>query len=325
VDHAPWFDLRRFYAVRVCGDVMRAHTDSRSQTIVSSGMDIVAGDVGNEFASFMLFNVTDRVATHMQRLLVRTAVPPEGFATPPEVAARLQTVALRDATTGAVIPQCFRADMVDNFFIARTDAVRSVLWDERLLVGEHEDFFLRARAAGLRVAYCRGDGYYILNLGTARCLYARLVDADGRDDAEARALADATRAVYQRGRQRVHADYWPIAFLKHGLVRARRVCAPLTRAGVLAHDCRRPLHGLPVAGALRRGAAAARAAARGAVAVLSGRRGAGLMAAWRIRRCRVDRKNAPMRDHLRGAARRAADVVCWQARRRALGRGSLIS
>lgn len=44
-------------------------------------------------------------------------------------------------------------DVVNNFFIARTDSILKVNgWDERFKVGEHEDFFYRAKLNGLSVA-----------------------------------------------------------------------------------------------------------------------------------------------------------------------------
>jgi len=45
-------------------------------------------------------------------------------------------------------------DVVENFFLARTQRVRELGgWDERLKVAEHHDFFLRAQRAGLKVGY----------------------------------------------------------------------------------------------------------------------------------------------------------------------------
>lgn len=50
---------------------------------------------------------------------------------------------------------CSRHDIVLNFFAARTDAVRQMGgWDARLKLGEHQDFFLRAKQAHLGVAVC---------------------------------------------------------------------------------------------------------------------------------------------------------------------------
>ncbi len=49
----------------------------------------------------------------------------------------------------------FLYDLVLNFFIARTDAVRAINgWDEKLKLLEHTDFFLRAKQAGLKTGYC---------------------------------------------------------------------------------------------------------------------------------------------------------------------------
>ncbi len=45
-------------------------------------------------------------------------------------------------------------DLVENFFLARTESVRALGgWDERLKIAEHTDFFIRAQRAGLKVGY----------------------------------------------------------------------------------------------------------------------------------------------------------------------------
>lgn len=50
---------------------------------------------------------------------------------------------------------CHRYDIALNFFVARADRVRAMGgWDARLKLGEHQDFFLRAKRAGLGVAVC---------------------------------------------------------------------------------------------------------------------------------------------------------------------------
>jgi GT2 family glycosyltransferase len=47
------------------------------------------------------------------------------------------------------------ADYVFNFFIAKTEALRRVRWDEQFHASwEHEDFFLSAQKAGLKTVYC---------------------------------------------------------------------------------------------------------------------------------------------------------------------------
>lgn len=48
----------------------------------------------------------------------------------------------------------YQCHFTHNFFMARTDAVRDVGWDEELKCHrEHDDFFLRAMWAGLKCAY----------------------------------------------------------------------------------------------------------------------------------------------------------------------------
>jgi GT2 family glycosyltransferase len=50
---------------------------------------------------------------------------------------------------------CERYDIALNFFVARTARIRAMGgWDARLKLGEHQDFFLRAKRAGLGVAVC---------------------------------------------------------------------------------------------------------------------------------------------------------------------------
>jgi GT2 family glycosyltransferase len=45
-------------------------------------------------------------------------------------------------------------DMVENFFIARTERVRELGgWDDRLKIAEHAEFFIRAKQLGLKVGY----------------------------------------------------------------------------------------------------------------------------------------------------------------------------
>lgn len=45
-----------------------------------------------------------------------------------------------------------RCDRISNTFLARTEAVRAIGWEERVHGSEHADFFLRASGAGLRIA-----------------------------------------------------------------------------------------------------------------------------------------------------------------------------
>jgi hypothetical protein len=50
---------------------------------------------------------------------------------------------------------CRQVDFVPNVFMGRTEAVRSVLWDDDLKLGEHEDFFLRFIQSNRNVYSCR--------------------------------------------------------------------------------------------------------------------------------------------------------------------------
>lgn len=53
--------------------------------------------------------------------------------------------------TGNTVHPC---DCVNNFFIGKTSAVQKINgWDETFKVGEHEDFFYRARKNGLKTAF----------------------------------------------------------------------------------------------------------------------------------------------------------------------------
>lgn len=49
-------------------------------------------------------------------------------------------------------PGVVRCDRISNTFLARTDQVRALGWEERVHATEHADFFLRASRAGLRIA-----------------------------------------------------------------------------------------------------------------------------------------------------------------------------
>ena len=97
-------------------------------------------------------------------LVAQTVAPPsDGWPEPYAYAELLAESAdgaelqLRRGSHGGVsgfADVCSRHDIVLNFFVARADALRRVRWDAQLKLGEHQDFFLRARDAGLRVASC---------------------------------------------------------------------------------------------------------------------------------------------------------------------------
>ena len=100
---------------------------------------------------------------------------------------------------------CWRVDMILNFFLARTSFLREVRWDPLLKLGEHEDFFLRVKDLGGKVAMCRGY----------------TADNDNTCDA---------LPVYKAKRQRVF-DFWVHMFKKHSLTQMT------TPAGVYTLQC----------------------------------------------------------------------------------------
>ncbi|RKO89010.1 hypothetical protein BDK51DRAFT_51838 [Blyttiomyces helicus] len=56
---------------------------------------------------------------------------------------------------------CRHVEFVANAFIARTKLIRNKLrWDERLKLGELEDFFLRARELGVKTLTCGGVNFH---------------------------------------------------------------------------------------------------------------------------------------------------------------------
>lgn len=57
---------------------------------------------------------------------------------------------------GLVEPRVVRCDRTSNTFLARRDAVRPFGWEPNVYANEHADFFLRAKAHGLRVAQMGG-------------------------------------------------------------------------------------------------------------------------------------------------------------------------
>jgi glycosyltransferase involved in cell wall biosynthesis len=55
--------------------------------------------------------------------------------------------------------ELYYCDLVNNFFIGKTSAVKKMgAWDPELKMGEHEDFFYRAKQHKLVVAYLPGFG-----------------------------------------------------------------------------------------------------------------------------------------------------------------------
>ena len=72
---------------------------------------------------------------------------------------------LRYTAHGRTVPM----EIVLNFFAARAEVLRTVMWDDELKVCEHEDFFWRARTHGVRVGYSPRDcAIHLRDHGSAR-------------------------------------------------------------------------------------------------------------------------------------------------------------
>jgi len=96
------------------------------------------------------------------------------------------------------INECYFCDFVHNFFLAKTDSVRQILWDEKLKLIEHTDFFFRARGK-LKVGYVptvaifharetnwlyskmRNRGPLFYNLLLKKHNLRSIIDIDGKD------------------------------------------------------------------------------------------------------------------------------------------------
>ncbi|KAJ3352632.1 Beta-1,4 N-acetylgalactosaminyltransferase 1 [Entophlyctis luteolus] len=94
---------------------------------------------------------------------------------------------------------CLEVDFVPNVFVARAEFLRNVLrWDETLKLGEHEDFFWRAKTSVVphaRVLTCPGVSFH----------HDQVEHWKGNTE-------------YDRKRSRVF-DFWKLALRKHGFNR----------------------------------------------------------------------------------------------------------
>jgi len=91
-------------------------------------------------------------------------------------------------------PPCVLVDFVPNFFLARTDSLLKLQWDNNLKVGEHEEFFLRFNSGNFRAAYC--TALYIENQQD-KCNNVEDVNAERmRRQNRARARAFIKKGLY---------------------------------------------------------------------------------------------------------------------------------
>lgn len=108
---------------------------------------------------------------------------------------RNQTLYLEEGTYGKHL-ECHQVDFVPNIFVGRTALFKTKLrWDERLKLGEHEDFFLRAKAMNIRVLTCPSVSFQHDQVEHWR-----------------------GKTKYDKMRNRVY-DFWKDSLKKHGLVK----------------------------------------------------------------------------------------------------------
>lgn len=91
---------------------------------------------------------------------------------------------------------CNHVDFVPNIFVGRTEVFRTkISWDESLKLGEHEDFFLRAKSVGIRTLTCPAVSFV--------------------HDQVPHWLK---RTKYDHMRSRVY-DFWKMSLKKHGFTK----------------------------------------------------------------------------------------------------------
>ena len=91
---------------------------------------------------------------------------------------------------------CQHVDFVPNIFVGRTETFhKKIRWDEALKLGEHEDFFLRGKHAGIKVLTCPAVGFI-------------------HDQVE----HWLRKTPYDRMRSRVF-DFWKTSLKKHALTK----------------------------------------------------------------------------------------------------------
>eukprot|EP00026_Physarum_polycephalum_P013780 Phypoly_transcript_14221.p1 GENE.Phypoly_transcript_14221~~Phypoly_transcript_14221.p1 ORF type:complete len:247 (+),score=37.60 Phypoly_transcript_14221:201-941(+) len=110
-------------------------------------LDLVGGRAGLDFSGLM-YTLRDTLflVKGNRGVLEGTALP---ILTPRDPGVNYPEPNLSDMG-----PPCVLVDFVPNFFLARTDSLLKLQWDNNLKVGEHEEFFLRFNSGSYRAAYC---------------------------------------------------------------------------------------------------------------------------------------------------------------------------
>jgi GT2 family glycosyltransferase len=89
---------------------------------------------------------------------------------------------------------CSHVDFIPNVFLGRTNTFKTeIQWDNLLKLGEHEDFFLRAKELGVKTLTCPGVTFI-------------------HDQVDFWLKRDA----YEVKRNRIF-DFWRLSLRKHGL------------------------------------------------------------------------------------------------------------
>lgn len=127
------------------------------ECLQSNGLDIIGGEYYN-YVNIPSFKVFIRQLAHPFRLK-------RFFLKQYKLSAYIGNFVIHNndcellVSVNSAKEKVTRCDLVNNFFIANTDSVRSMGgWDKELKMGEHEDFFLRAKQSGLKVAFLSGFG-----------------------------------------------------------------------------------------------------------------------------------------------------------------------
>lgn len=135
----------------------RTDIDRALKVAINNGIDILGGEYYN-YVNIPNMKVFVRQLNHPFRLarfffnryqrssyIGNFRVGPEGC-----------ELLVNNSEPGEELTIC---DLVNNFFIARTESVRKMGgWDAELKMGEHEDFFYRAKQHKLKVAFLKGFG-----------------------------------------------------------------------------------------------------------------------------------------------------------------------
>ena len=147
---------------------------------VSCGRNLLAGGIGSQYVLMLEDDVEvteeSRIETLMEGVLwndfdVVGSAPKDPNGREQHLEAHL----LRAGHTIQVQPVQTETptavDFTDNCFLARTDTLRAVRWDDQQKTVDHLDFFLRCQQKGVRVGYV--PGFHLLHHSDRSSRYNR--------------------------------------------------------------------------------------------------------------------------------------------------------